>query len=90
VVIGSQAILGQFPDAPDDLLASIEADVHPRAAPDKSDSLAAGDAPRGSALAMPSRAVQRPVTARRAASFSRVAHLLSWIRGIGLQADSAA
>ena len=26
VVIGSQAILGQFPDAPDSLLASIEAD----------------------------------------------------------------
>jgi len=27
VVIGSQAVLGQFPDAPDDLLVSIEADV---------------------------------------------------------------
>jgi hypothetical protein len=27
VVVGSQAILGQFPDAPADLLASIEADV---------------------------------------------------------------
>ena len=27
VVIGSQAILGQFPDAPTDLLVSIEADV---------------------------------------------------------------
>ena len=27
VVIGSQAVLGQFPDAPADLLASIEADV---------------------------------------------------------------
>ncbi len=27
VIIGSQAVLGQFPDAPVDLLASIEADV---------------------------------------------------------------
>jgi hypothetical protein len=37
VVIGSQAVLGQFPDAPDALLASIEADVFPRHAPEKSD-----------------------------------------------------
>lgn len=37
VVIGSQAILGQFPDAPADLLVSIEADVYPRHAPAKSD-----------------------------------------------------
>ncbi|MGQ0734503.1 MAG: DUF6036 family nucleotidyltransferase [Acidobacteriota bacterium] len=37
VVIGSQAVLGQFPDAPDALLASIAADVYPRHAPGKSD-----------------------------------------------------
>lgn len=37
VVIGSQAVLGQFPNAPAALLASIEADVYPRHAPDKSD-----------------------------------------------------
>jgi hypothetical protein len=36
VVIGSQAVLGQFPDAPEALLMSIEADVFPRHAPDKS------------------------------------------------------
>jgi hypothetical protein len=30
VVLGSQAILGQFPDAPEELLRSMEADVHPR------------------------------------------------------------
>ena len=36
VVIGSQAVLGQFPDAPEALLMSIEADVFPRYAPDKS------------------------------------------------------
>jgi hypothetical protein len=36
VVIGSQAVLGQFPDAPTALLVSIEADVFPRQAPDKS------------------------------------------------------
>jgi hypothetical protein len=33
VVVGSQAILGQFPDAPDALLFSQEADVYPRARP---------------------------------------------------------
>jgi hypothetical protein len=35
VVVGSQAILGQFPDAPDTLLFSQEADVYPRERPDK-------------------------------------------------------
>ena len=37
VVIGSQAVLGQFPNAPDALLVSIEVDVYPRHAPEKSD-----------------------------------------------------
>jgi hypothetical protein len=37
VVIGSQAILGQFPQAPARLLVSIEADVYPRDAPNRSD-----------------------------------------------------
>jgi len=37
VVIGSQAVLGQFPHAPDSLLVSIEADIYPRQAPPKSD-----------------------------------------------------
>lgn len=37
VVIGSQSVLGQFPQAPDALLVSIEADLYPRAAPAKSD-----------------------------------------------------
>ncbi len=36
VVVGSQAVLGQFPNAPEPLLASIEADVFPRADPAKS------------------------------------------------------
>ena len=35
VVIGSQAILGQFPDAPPTLLFSQEADVYPRRRPEK-------------------------------------------------------
>jgi len=30
VVIGSQAILGEYPDAPEELLVSVEADVYPR------------------------------------------------------------
>lgn len=37
IVIGSQAVLGQFPDAPGALLVSIEADLYPRHAPEKSD-----------------------------------------------------
>jgi hypothetical protein len=37
IVIGSQAILGQYPSAPDSLLMSIEADVYPRYAPERSD-----------------------------------------------------
>jgi hypothetical protein len=36
VVIGSQAVPGQFPNAPEALLVSIEADMFPRQAPDKS------------------------------------------------------
>ena len=35
VVVGSQAILGQFPDAPDSLLFSQEADVYPRSNPER-------------------------------------------------------
>jgi len=37
VVIGSQAILGQFPNAPDVLLRSAEADVYPLNWPDRSE-----------------------------------------------------
>lgn len=37
VVIGSQAVLGQFPDAPITLLASMEADIYPRARPELAD-----------------------------------------------------
>ena len=37
VVIGSQSILGQFPEAPDSLLQSAEADLYPRHHPDRAD-----------------------------------------------------
>lgn len=37
VVIGSQAVLGQFPDAPSELLVSNEADIILRDQPDLSD-----------------------------------------------------
>jgi hypothetical protein len=37
VVIGSQAVLGQFPNAPDDLLVSVEADLYPRHHPERAD-----------------------------------------------------
>ncbi len=36
VVVGSQAVLGQFPHAPDALLTSIEAEVFPRNRPELS------------------------------------------------------
>ena len=39
VVIGSQSVLGQFPAAPPALLVSMEVDVYPRYAPEKSDIL---------------------------------------------------
>jgi hypothetical protein len=35
VIVGSQAILGQFPDAPADLLVSVEADVYPKNHPER-------------------------------------------------------
>lgn len=37
VIIGSQAILGQFPHAPAKLLMSMEADIYPRNNPDRAD-----------------------------------------------------
>ena len=37
VVIGSQAVLGEFPDAPAELLVSNEADVFPADHPERSD-----------------------------------------------------
>ena len=37
IIFGSQAILGQFPDAPPELRASIEVDVQPRNYPEKID-----------------------------------------------------
>jgi hypothetical protein len=37
VIIGSQSILGQFPDAPIRLLASMEADVYPKHHPERAD-----------------------------------------------------
>jgi hypothetical protein len=36
-VFGSQAILGEFPDAPEDLRTSIEVDMQPKNRPDKAD-----------------------------------------------------
>lgn len=37
IVIGSQSILGQFPDAPASLLVSAEADVYPKNRPERAD-----------------------------------------------------
>jgi len=37
VVVGSQAILGQFPDAPATLRVSVEADLYPRHRPERAD-----------------------------------------------------
>lgn len=37
IVVGSQAVLGQFPDAKKELLVSMEADVYPKNWPERSD-----------------------------------------------------
>ena len=37
IVIGSQSVLGQFPDAPAEILVSVEADVFPKNRPERSD-----------------------------------------------------
>lgn len=37
VVIGSQSVLGQYPDAPESLLASMEADLYPKNHPERAD-----------------------------------------------------
>jgi uncharacterized nucleotidyltransferase DUF6036 len=39
VIVGSQAILGQFPDAPESMLVSREADVYPRNHPERGDEI---------------------------------------------------
>lgn len=39
IVIGSQSVLGAYPEAPDDLLMSMEADLIPKNRKDKTDSL---------------------------------------------------
>jgi len=39
VVIGSQAILGTYPDAPEPLLRSMEADIYPLESPEKADEI---------------------------------------------------
>jgi hypothetical protein len=48
VVIGSQAILGTYPEAPEAMLVSLEADIYPRARPDLIDEIdgALGDGSR--------------------------------------------
>jgi hypothetical protein len=37
IIVGSQAVLGQFPEAPPELLVSTEADVYPKNHPDRAD-----------------------------------------------------
>ena len=37
VVIGSQSVLGEFPNAPSELLVSREADLYPRTVPERAD-----------------------------------------------------
>jgi hypothetical protein len=48
VVVGSQAVLGQFPEAPENLLQSLEVDVYPRNHPERSEKIdgAIGDGSR--------------------------------------------
>ncbi|MCC6215876.1 MAG: hypothetical protein IT376_13510 [Polyangiaceae bacterium] len=37
IIVGSQSVLGQFPDAPAELLVSMEADVYPRNRPERAE-----------------------------------------------------
>jgi hypothetical protein len=37
VIIGSQAILGEYPEAPPSLLVSVEADIYPKSHPERAD-----------------------------------------------------
>jgi hypothetical protein len=48
VVVGSQAVLAQYPDAPKSLLTSLEVDLYPRTNPDRADEIdgAIGDGSR--------------------------------------------
>jgi hypothetical protein len=39
VIVGSQAILGQFPDAPQEMLVSREADIYPKNHPERADEI---------------------------------------------------
>jgi hypothetical protein len=39
VIVGSQAILGQFPDAPEPLVVSREADIYPKNRPEQADEI---------------------------------------------------
>src|ERR671919_227257 len=39
VIVGSQAILGQYPDAPGTMLMSREADIYPKNHPERSDEI---------------------------------------------------
>lgn len=39
VIVGSQAILGQFPDAPETMLVSREADIYPKNHPERADEI---------------------------------------------------
>jgi hypothetical protein len=39
VIVGSQAILGQFPNAPESMLVSREADIYPRNQPERADEI---------------------------------------------------
>ena len=41
IVVGSQSILGAYPDAPASLKVSVEADLYPRLHPERSETLAA-------------------------------------------------
>jgi hypothetical protein len=64
VVIGSQAILGEFPDAPAEFLVSNEADVFPRSRVERSD-LIDSTIGEGSPPRIPSATTHMELTTRR-------------------------
>jgi hypothetical protein len=74
VVIGSQAVLGQFPQAPEALLVSIEADLYPRYAPEKSDLI---DGAIGELLVLHERLGHLPLAPDRVAALRDHLHRLA-------------
>ncbi len=77
IIIGSQAILGQYPDAPAELCVSVEADVYPKNKPARAD-LIDGSIGEGSRRFTTHMATTLKASARRPRSCHRVGVSAWW------------